>query len=362
MPKPRIRDLGIPLEGTPGEFNAITDVKGIRVGHTTLISGNGTLEVGKGPIRTGVTAILTREEGGRLQFGAWDTLNGCGEITGTTWLDESGFLYGPILITNTASVSVVKDAATKWKHLHNYSWGFPIVTETYDGLLNDTFGFHIKEEHTWSALDNATSGLVLEGNVGGGTGMICHEFKGGIGSSSRVVREETASFTVGVLVQANYGSRKNLRVSGVPVGLEITDLMPEHYPGMASSKNSSIIVVVATDCPLLPHQLKRLCKRVPLGIARVGGNADNLSGDIFVAFSTAPLGEANPQGIRQVGMYPNEEMDPLFEAVIQATEEAILNSLVAAETMTGINGHTAYALPIDRLKEVMRKYNRFVDQ
>lgn len=359
--KPRLRDLGIPLEGTPGEFNAITDVKGVRVGHTTLISGSGKLVVGKGPIRTGVTAIVTGENPSVPLFGAWDALNGCGEITGTAWLEESGLLYGPILITNTMSVSMVRDAVTKWKYFrHNFPWGLSVVTETYDGYLNDIFGFHVKEQHVWSALDNAASGVVPEGNVGGGTGMICHQFKGGIGTSSRLVRDGEERFTVGVLVQANYGSRRNLRVAGVPVGLEIADLLPEKIPENAPQGHSSIIAVAATDCPLLPHQLKRLCKRLPLGIARVGGNGDNWSGDIFVAFSTAPLGEADRLGIRRVGMYANEKMDPLFEAVIQATEEAILNALVAAETMTGIDGHTVYALPIDRLLQVMRKYNRIV--
>jgi L-aminopeptidase/D-esterase-like protein len=320
------------------------------------------LKVGEGPIRTGVTAILTGNKPSEPLFGAWDTLNGCGEITGTTWLEESGLLYGPILITNTMSVNMVKDAVTKWKYFrHHFGWGLSVVAETYDGYLNDIYGFHVKEEHVWSALENAASGPVPEGNVGGGTGMICHEFKGGIGTSSRVVQAEQSSFTVGVLVQANYGSRKNLRVAGVPVGLEIPDLLPEKNLVEETHPHSSIIAVVATDCPLLPHQLKRLCKRVPLGIARVGGNGDNWSGDIFIAFSTAPLGKDDPSGIRQVGMYANEKMDDLFEAVIQATEEAILNALVAAETMTGIDGHTVHAIPIDRLQQVMQKYNRFVE-
>jgi len=360
MTKPRARNLGIPLIGSPGTFNAITDVQGVKVGHTTLISGEGRLEVGKGPIRTGVTAVLTCGESIGPLFGAWETLNGCGEITGTTWLEESGLLYGPILITNTFSVSIVKDAVTRWMHnRYHFGWG-AVVTETYDGFLNDVFGFHVKEEHAWSALDTATSGPVPEGNVGGGTGMICHEFKGGIGTASRVLDEAYGSYTVGILVQANYGSRQNLFVAGVPVGLEIPDLMPQKHSEVEAQKNSSIIAIVATDCPLLPHQLKRLCKRVPLGIAHVGGNGDNWSGDIFVAFSTAGIGTADQLGIRQVGLYPNEKMDALFEAVIQATEEAILNALVAAETMTGIDGHTVYALPTDRLQEVMRKYNRFI--
>lgn len=358
MTKPRARDLRIPLQGTPGTFNAITDVKGVMVGHTTLISGDGKLEINKGPIRTGVTAILT--SGGSIGpvFGAWNTLNGCGEITGTTWLEESGLLYGPILITNTMSVNTVKDAVTRWMHQkYHFGWG-AIVTETYDGFLNDVYGFHVKEEHVWSALNSAASGSVLEGNVGGGTGMICHEFKGGIGTASRMLDAGHGGYTVGVLVQANYGSRKNLSVAGAPVGLEIQDLKPEDHREIEPQKNSSIIGIVATDCPLLPHQLKRLCKRVPLGIARVGGTGDNWSGDIFVAFSTATLGSADHLGIRKVDMYPNDRMDDLFEAVVQATEEAILNALLAAETMTGINGNIVHALPIDRLQEVLKKYNR----
>jgi D-aminopeptidase len=362
MSEPRIRELGIPLEGIPGVFNAITDVKGVKVGHTTLISGEGMLEVGKGPIRTGVTAILPNSNSMETLFGAWWTLNGCGEITGTTWLEESGLLSGPILITNTMSVSTVRDAVTRWMvKRYTFGWGLPVVTETYDGFLNDALGFHVKEEHAWAALDQAASGSVPEGNVGGGTGMICHQFKGGIGTASRVLDEEHGGFTVGVLVQANHGKREYLRVAGVPVGVEITDLLPGKYPDTETMKNSSIIAIIATDCPLLPHQLKRLCKRVPLGIARVGGNGDNWSGDIFVAFSTAPLGEGDSIGTRPVSMYPNEKMNDLFAAVIQATEESILNALVAAETMSGINHYTAYALPIDRLLAVMRKYNRLID-
>jgi D-aminopeptidase len=331
----------------------------VKIGHTTLISGEGKLEVGKGPIRTGVTAILTCDDSMVPLFGAWDTLNGCGEITGTTWLAESGLLHGPLMITNTMSVNMVKDAVTRWMVTrHNFGWGLSVVTETYDGFLNDAFGFHVKEEHAWAALDNAASGPVPEGNVGGGTGMISHQFKGGIGTASRILDAEHGGFSVGVLVQANHGTRQNLRIAGVPVGAEIPDLLPGTYPEVETMKNSSIIAIIATDCPLLPHQLKRLCKRVPLGIARVGGNGDNWSGDIFVAFSTAPIGEANPIGIRPVGMYPNEKMDALFAAVIQATEESILNALVAAETMTGINNHIAYAIPTDRVLEIMQKYNR----
>lgn len=357
--KPRARDLGIPLEGMPGENNAITDVNGVLVGHTTIIKGEGQLKIGEGPVRTGVTAIIPCEDRIGPLFGAWDTLNGCGEISGSTWLEESGLLYGPIMITNTMSMNMVKDAVTKWLHRnHHFSWGLSVVTETYDGYLNDAFGFHVKEEHAWSALDLASTGTVPEGNVGGGTGMICHQFKGGIGTSSRIIQEANNSFTVGVLVQANHGRRRNLRIAGVPVGLEITNLLPGTIPDPSDHKNSSIIVIIATDCPLLPHQLKRLCKRAPLGIARLGGNGDNGSGDIFIAFSTSPLGNPNESGIRSVPMYPNEKMDVLFEAVIQSTEEAILNALISAETMTGIDGNTAYAIPHAQLQEILRKYNR----
>jgi D-aminopeptidase len=359
--KPRARDLGIPLDGMPGLNNAITDVKGVLVGHATLILGEGKLEIGKGPVRTGVTAIIPCENKIGPLFGAWDTLNGCGEITGSTWLEESGLLYGPIMITNTMSINMVKDAVTKWLHRnHNFGWGLSVVTETYDGFLNDAYGFHVKEEHAWSALENVTAGQVPEGNVGGGTGMICHQFKGGIGTSSRIVLDEISSYTIGVLVQANHGTRKNLRVAGIPVGLEIIDRLPGKYPDLVDYKNSSIIVVIATDCPLLPHQLKRLCKRAPLGIARVGGNGDNWSGDIFIAFATPPIGSINESGIRSIEMYPNEKMDVIFEAVIQSTEEAILNALVAAETMTGIDGHTAYAIPHDLLRQILSKYNRLI--
>jgi L-aminopeptidase/D-esterase-like protein len=363
MPKPRARDLGIPFEGTPGKKNAITDVAGVAVGHTTLIAGKGKLRVGKGPVRTGVTAILPRGKKPEPVFAAWHTLNGCGEMTGTIWVEESGFLYGPVMITNTLNVSTVRDATITWGAKHVSFWfSLPVVAETYDGSLNDIRGQHVKPKHVWAALDSASTGAVAEGNVGGGTGMICHEFKGGIGTSSRALPKRHGGYAarVGVLVQANHGSRKDLRIAGVPVGAEISDLMPGTRAKNGNAKSSSIIVVVATDCPLLPHQLKRLAKRVPLGIARVGGIGENLSGDIFIAFSTARFGKADKFGVQQVAMYSNYEMDPLFDATVQATEEAIINALVAAETMEGINGYTVHALPHDRLREVMRKYNRLV--
>jgi L-aminopeptidase/D-esterase-like protein len=361
--KPRARDLGIPFDGAPGPWNAITDVKAVEVGHVTLISGEGRLVVGKGPVRTGVTAILPQGRAflGRV-FGAWFTLNGNGEMTGTTWLKESGCLGSPILITNTQSVGIVRDAVIEWNLRRNppedYSGDFslPVVAETWDGFLNDIDGFHVKKEHVFEALDGARPGPVAEGNVGGGTGMTCHQFKGGIGTSSRVLGQAAGGYIVGVLVQANYGSRNTLSIAGVPVGKEITDLRPQR--GRADAKDGSIIVVAATDAPLLPHQLERLVKRAALGIGIVGGRGEDSSGDIFIAFSTANPEVAKKTGTAQVTMLPNERINPLFTAMVSATEEAIVNALIAAETMTGINGNTVYALPHDRLIEVLKKYNR----
>jgi len=359
--KPRARDLGIPFDGTPGPNNAITDVAGVEVGFATLISGEGRLIVGKGPVRTGVTAILPRGKGSHDQcFAAWFTLNGNGEMTGTTWIQESGFLEGPVMITNTHSVGVVRDAVIAWQMKRQgktfQPWSLPVVAETWDGGLNDINGFHIKPEHVIQALDGAKSGTVAEGNVGGGTGMVAHGFKGGTGTSSRKLDARGGGYTVGVLVQANYGRRQNLHIAGVPVGQEITDLLPER--GKLNDGSGSIIVVAATDAPLLPHQLKRMATRIALGIGIVGGRGENSSGDIFVAFSTANPGAAQDSGITTVQMLPNDRINPLFNATVQATEEAIVNALVAAETMEGINGNKVYALPHDRLKEVMRKYNR----
>jgi len=359
--KPRARDLGIPFDGTPGPNNAITDVAGVEVGFATLISGEGKLTVGKGPVRTGVTAILPRGKGSHDQcFAAWFTLNGNGEMTGTTWIQESGFLEGPVMITNTHSVGVVRDAVIAWQMKHQgktfQPWSLPVVAETWDGGLNDINGFHVKSEHVIQALDGAKSGTVAEGNVGGGTGMVAHGFKGGTGTSSRKLDARGGGYTVGVLVQANYGRRQNLHIAGVPVGQEITDLLPER--GKLNDGSGSIIVVAATDAPLLPHQLKRMATRIALGIGIVGGRGENSSGDIFVAFSTANPGAAQDSGITTVQMLPNDRINPLFNATVQATEEAIVNALVAAETMEGINGNKVYALPHDRLKEVMRKYNR----
>jgi D-aminopeptidase len=357
--KPRARDLGVPFDGTPGVNNAITDVKGVEVGDTTLISGSGKLQVGVGPIRTGVTAILPRGRNSNdAVFGAWFTLNGNGEMTGTTWLDDSGFLDGPVMITNTHSVGVVRDAVIAWKvkrgepDSEDYWWSLPVVAETWDGFLNDINGFHVKPEHAFHALESAHSGPVEEGNVGGGTGMICNEFKGGIGTSSRQVDTKEGPYTVGVLVQCNYGRRGELRIAGVPVGKEI----PEH-PAYGNDVGS-IIIVIATDAPLIPPQLKRLARRASLGLGRNGSYSGDGSGDIFISFSTANPGATTPKGIRDVKMLPNDSLDPLFLATVQSTEEAIVNAMVAAETMTGIDNHTAIALPHDRLQEVLKKYNR----
>jgi len=361
--KPRARDLGVPFDGTPGPLNAITDVKGVEVGHVTLIVGDGMLVVGKGPVRTGVTAILPcgRDFRDRV-FAAWSTLNGNGEMTGTTWLEESGCLGSPILITNTQSVGIVRDAVIEWglRHPrtgeHSGDFSLPVVAETWDGFLNDIDGFHVKKEDAFRALDGARTGPVAEGNVGGGTGMVCHQFKGGIGTASRVMRYPDASYVLGVLVQANYGTRELLHIAGVPVGKEIPDLLPTQ--GRKDADQGSIIVVLATDAPLLPHQLKRVAKRVALGLGVVGGRGMNSSGDIFICFSTANPGASKTEGLAELTMLPNECIGPVFLAAVQATEEAIVNALVAAETMTGINGNTVYALPHDRLVDVLKKYNR----
>ncbi len=357
--KPRARDLGVPFDGTPGANNAITDVKGVEVGHTTLISGSGKLKVGEGPVRTGVTAIHPRgKDANDSVFGAWFTLNGNGEMTGTTWLEDSGFLDGPIMITNTHSVGVVRDAVIAWKvkrgepDMEGYWWSLPVVAETDDSELNDMNGFHVKPEDVFHALDSAQGGPVEEGNVGGGTGDICYDFKGGTGTASRSTSTKLGRFLVGVLVTCNYGVREELRVAGTPIGLEI----PEKK--LKEGDVGSIIVVVATDAPLLPAQLRRLAKRVTLGLGRTGGYSGNDSGDLFIAFSTANPGAASPKRVHDLKMLPNDSLDPLFLATVQATEEAVVNAMVAAETMSGIDNHTVIALPHDRLQEVLKKYNR----
>lgn len=365
-PGERARDLGIPFDGEAGPLNAITDVPGVTVGQVTLVSGEGALVTGEGPVRTGVTAVLPRGKSYDPVFAGWYSLNGNGEMTGTTWIDESGFLEGPVMITNTHSVGVVRDAVIAWQHQNrlfeplpgepDVFWSLPVVAETYDGWLNDINGFHVKQEHAIAALDSATTGPVEEGGVGGGTGMICHAFKGGIGTASRVLAGEERNYTVGVLVQANYGVRDALTIVGVPVGKEIADLMPSE--GAPQDDTGSIIVIVATDAPLLPHQLKRLARRVPMGLARVGSYAGNGSGDIFIAFSNANPGAGYREGEKSVAFLPNDDLSRYFRATVEATEEAIVNALVAGQTMTGINGNTVYGMPHDRLQAIMKKYGR----
>lgn len=363
--KPRARDIGIPFDGTPGKFNAITDVKGVEVGYSTIISGEGKNIRGKGPVRTGVTAILPRGRNNNPVFSNWYSLNGNGEMTGTTWVTESGFLEGPVMITNTNSVGTVRDAVLKWYvktgwYKEDFWYTYPVVAETYDGFLNDIYGFHVKEENAYEALENAKTGLLKEGNVGGGTGMMCLGFKGGSGTSSRVVTIKDSTFTLGVFVQANFGRKRNLTITGVPVGKELTDTLNNEFkaPPSYQQGDGSIIVVVATDAPVLPHQLKRIVQRVSLGIGQVGGQGTNGSGDIFIAFSTA-----NPTAFQRVNFtnvetLPNDEINPLFEATIQATEEAIINAMVAAETMEGINGNKSYALPHKLVIDILKKYKR----
>jgi D-aminopeptidase len=367
-PRPRARDLGVPFDGTPGPLNAITDIEGVLVGHTTLISGSGKLIVGKGPVRTGVTAVLPRGTASmdRFSFAGWYSQNGNGEMTGTTWVEESGFLEGPVMITNTHSVGVVRDAVIAWRVAHGPAgpddnwWSLPVVAETWDGWLNDINGFHVKPEHALHAIDSAHSGPVEEGAVGGGTGMVCNGFKGGIGTSSRRLADKDGGYLVGVLVQCNYGRRQNLRIAGIPVGREIESEDPYAFVPSDLAERGSIIVVVATNAPLLPHQLKRIARRVSLGIGRTGSIAGNGSGDIFIAFSTANPGASDVGHVVEVRMVPNGSLDPLFAATVEATEEAIVNAMVAATDMSGINGHHVRALPHDQLRAVLAKYNRLV--
>lgn len=382
--KPRARALGIPFNGAPGPLNAITDVAGVEVGQVTLIRGEGRLQVGQGPVRTGVTAVLPRGKSSDPVMAAWWTLNGNGEMTGTTWVEESGYLWGPVMITNTLSVGVVHDAVIDWAIKRNYDdflWALPVVAETYDGGLNDIKGMHVTREHAFQALDGARSGPVAEGGVGGGTGMVCHSFKGGIGTSSRRVTIQAAGYTVGVLVQCNYGGRRRLSIAGVPVGPELQgaeqcvgvanptepwarelprcDARPSGRAQPAAREElGSIIVVVATDAPLLPHQLKRVVRRVALGIGRMGGIGGDSSGDIFIAFSTANGGGGSADSLATARFIPNERINPIFEATVDATEEAIVNAMFAAETMTGADGYRVYALPTDQVLALLRKAGR----
>jgi D-aminopeptidase len=363
--KPRARELCVPFVGAPGPLDAITDVRGVEVGHRTLISGEGALQVGRGPVRTGVTAVLPRgKDSSDPVFAAWYALNGTGEMTGTTVVEESGFLGGPIMITNTHSIGAVHEAVIDWQFhnkkylpfLRHFFVALPMVAETFDGVLNDVTGFHVRKEHVFEAIASASAGSVAEGNVGGGTGMVSYGFKAGIGTASRKTEH---GYMIGVLVQSNHGRRENFTVAGVPVGREITDLLPVRNPNPSEEGAGSIIVIVATDAPVLPHQLKRLARRVPLGIAKVGGLGEDSSGDIFMSFSTANPGVAGEEERPvAVTLLPASRMSELFAAVVQATEEAILNSMVAAETMTGINGNTVHAVPHERLCSVLRKYNR----
>jgi D-aminopeptidase len=368
-PRQRLRDLGVTIGSiSAGTHNAITDVKGVRVGHTTLISGEGPLKVGEGPVRTGVTVIVPHERdiGAEPLFAGSHVLNGNGEMTGLLWVKESGMLTSPIAITNTHSVGVVRDALIAYEVQRTQrlelGWSLPVVAETYDGWLNDINGMHVKPEHVWAALDAAAAGPVEEGCVGGGTGMICHEFKGGIGTSSRVLSESHGGWTVGVLVQANYGARHLLRIDGVPVG----ELIPcSEVPGFRAERerlerrgpgDGSIIIVVATDAPLLPHQCERLAQRATIGLARVGGIGANSSGDIFLAFATGnrslPGAEEKTAEFASCRMITNDRMTPLFEACAEATEEAILNALCMATTTVGTNGFTIHALPLARVREL----------
>jgi D-aminopeptidase len=356
--KPRARDLGISFEGHPGRNNAVTDVGGVAVGHVTIVRGQGKLVVGRGPVRTGVTALLPcGSRDATPLFAGYFSLNGNGEMTGTAWIEESGLLSSPIMVTNTHSVGVVRDAVIQWqlrgKRLEQ-PWSLPVVTETWDGYLNDTDGFHVKPHHAWQALEAARGGLVAEGNVGGGTGMIGYGWKGGIGTSSRKLAGKEGGYTLGVLVQLNCGRAHELMVAGVPVGKHLRPTVDARADDLGS-----IIVIAATDAPLLPHQLKRVARRLTMGLARTGSVSSNGSGDLFLAFSTAnPVRSRAASAVTRAAMLDNWRMDPLFAAAVQATEEAIVNALVAGETMVGIDGHRVPGIGHDQLRAVMRQYQR----
>lgn len=353
--KPRGRDLGIPFQGITGKYNTITDVPGIEVGYKTLNTGSG-----QGAARTGVTVILPKGKTNRSYPAAWFSLNGDGEMTGLPFIEDYGKASGPIGITNTNSVGVVRDAIGEWcvrKFSNNdeedFAFGLPVVAETWDGMLNDINSFHVKREHVWQALDSASSGRIKEGNVGGGTGMICYWFKGGSGTASRVFTIDSVNYTLGVFVQANFGTRKELVISGIPVGNIIEDLQP--VENKVKRKDGSIIVIVATDAPLLPDALKLVAKRVTHGIARTGTFSRNGSGEIFLALSTASPKYNSEFTEETWKVIPKWNLDPVFKATVEATEEAIINALVAAEDMEGRNGNKVFALPQDRVKEIFRK-------
>jgi D-aminopeptidase len=375
----RARDMGIPLAGTAGRLDAITDVPGVMVGHLTIVRGSGKLVVGKGPVRTGVTAVFPRGKSDiDPVFAGWFSLNGNGEMTGTAWIDDYGLLAYPITITNTNSVGTVRDAVIEWGRTRlsdAFNCCLPVVAETWDGDLSDIYGFHVTKDHVFRALESAVPGPVPEGNVGGGTGMICLGFKGGIGTASRRLSDRAGGYTVGVLVQCNFGQRRLLRIAGVPVGQEITEprecyegpdldsvQAAERCPVVGATREEkdegSIIAVVATDAPLLPHQLRRVARRAARGIGRMGGIAGAGSGDLFIAFSTASTGKPGEHGVRPVQMLGEDRIDPVYEATVQATEEAIINAMLAAKTMRGADGYVVPALPHDRLKDVLRKYGR----
>jgi L-aminopeptidase/D-esterase-like protein len=352
MPKPRARDLGIPFEGEPGPNNAITDVAGTEVGYTTLIEG---LDV-----RTGVTIIHPRgADDRRGVFAGWHALNGNGEMTGTAWIEEGGIAEGPIGLTNTHSVGTVRDAIIGWLVEQGalvQRWALPVVAETADGWLNDMNGFHVKPEHVWAALDEANAGHLSEGSVGGGTGMVCYGFKGGTGTASRRLPEEAGGYTAGALVQANFGRRAELMIAGAPVGTHLLEYEP--FAAHDDSGQGSLVAIIATDAPLLPHQLKRLARRGPLGMARTGGMASNFSGDLFLAYSSANSGAVSREPLVNLTAVPNARMDPLLAAATYAVEEAIINALVAAETMTGRDGLTAAAMPHEEIRDILRRYRR----
>ena len=382
----RARDLGIPLNGTPGPLDAITDVPGVTVGHSTIVRGSGRLVQGKGPVRTGVTAVFPRGKGDLSPvFAGWFSLNGNGEMTGTAWIDDYGLLFYPIAITNTNSVGTVRDVLIEWgaeRLLDALHCCLPVVAKTWDGDLNDVFGFHVKKEHFYAALNAAASGPVAEGNVGGGTGMQCLGFKGGIGTSSRQITAARGRFTVGALVQCNFGLRRQLRIAGIPVNQELkvpepcydtrepldSTLAPDRCATASGERDASpretehgsIIVVLATDAPLLPHQLKRIARRAALGVGRMGGIAGAGSGDLFIAFSTGPTGTPDSTGVARVAMLSDDVIDPVYEAAVQATEEAIINAMLAARTMTGANWYRVEALPHEGVREVLARHGRLV--
>lgn len=385
QPTERARDLGVPLDGTAGPLDAITDVRGVTVGHATIIRGSGRLVPGKGPVRTGVTAIFPRGRDDLSPvFAGWFSLNGNGEMTGTAWIEDYGLLFYPIAITNTNSVGTVRDALIEWAAPRLSDAGnccLPVVAETWDGDLNDIFGFHVSKSHVYEALADAKGGPVTEGNVGGGTGMECLGFKGGIGTASRRLSDKAGGFTVGALVQCNFGLRRQLRIAGVPVGQEVkveepcydtrerldSTLAPERCASSAGAgrvgptvEHGSIIVVLATDAPLLPHQLRWVARRAALAIGRMGGIAGAGSGDLFVAFSTGPTGTPDRRGVATVQMLSDDVINPVYEGAVQATEEAIINAMLAARTMTGANWYRVPALPHDAVREALRRHGRLV--